>query len=295
MPVQVGLKDVYYAIMNTDPAGGTPTYAAPVRMVGAITANINPNTNSETLYADDGPNEVATTLGAIGLELNVVDVDLDTQAALLGHTVTGGVLKRLASDTPPWVAIGFRSLKSNGNYRYTWLAKGKFQLPEQNNETKGDQINFQTPTLNGSFVKRDSDDEWERHIDEDHVDYVAAMGSAWFTSPLQSADATPPTITTFSPADAATGVAVAANVVLTFSEAMALSTLTTDNIFLTKVSDGAPIAAALTVNAARDEVTVNPNSNLAGSTEYRINITTAVTDVYGNKLAAHNHAEFTTV
>jgi len=294
MAVQVGLKDLYYALLNTDPVGGTPTYAAPVRIVGAIKASINPNTSSETLYADDGPSETATTLGKIDLELNVVDVDLDTQATLLGHTLAGGVLIRKSADTPPYVAIGFRTLKSNGKYRYTWLAKGKFELSEQANETKGESVNFQTPTLKGSFVKRDADDEWERHIDEDHVDYIAAMGSAWFTSPLQSGDTTPPTISSYLPIDGAVGQAVDVNMVITFSEAMALSTLTTDNIFITKVSDGAPVAAALTVNAGRTEVTVNPTNNLSGGTEYRVNITTAVKDVYGNKLAAHAHSEFTT-
>jgi phi13 family phage major tail protein len=294
MSVLIGLKDLYYAIMNTDPAGGTPTYESPVRIVGAIKANINPNTSSETLYADDGPSETATTLGKIDLDLNVTDVDLATQAILLGHTIDGGVLKRKSTDTPPYVAIGFRTVKSNGKYRYTWLNKGKFQLSEQANETKGESINFQTATLKGSFVKRDADDEWERHIDEDHVDYIASMGTNWFNSPLQTADTTPPTISSSLPADAATGVAVDANVVVTFSEELALSTVTSDNIFLTKVTDGVPVAGALTIDTARKVVTFNPTSNLAGNTEYRLNITTSVKDVYGNKLAAHGHIEFTT-
>jgi phi13 family phage major tail protein len=295
MSVQIGLSHLYYALLITDPIGGTPTYATPVRIANAIMANVNPNTNSETLFADDGPSEVATTLGNIDLEINVADLDLDTQAAILGHTISAGVLFRKAADTPPWLAIGFKSLKSNGKYRYTWLAKGKFQLQEQANETKGDTINFQTPTINGSFVKRDSDDEWERHIDEDHIDYVASMGTNWFTSPLQTSDSTPPTVDSFSPLDGAVGVAVDVEPVITFDEPMALSTLTTDNIFLTVVSTGAPVAITLAVDAAREVVTITPDANLTGSTEYRINITTAVKDIYGNALAAHNHAEFTTI
>jgi len=113
----------------------------------------------ETLFAEDGPYETATTKGQITLEINVADLPLDVQAAWLGHSKEGGVLKRCASDIPPWLAIGFRSLKSNGKYRYTWLNKGKFSLPEQANETRGDSVNFQTPTIQGSFVKRDCDDE----------------------------------------------------------------------------------------------------------------------------------------
>lgn len=293
MSVEIGLKDVYYALLTADPKGGTPTYAAPVALVGAISANINPNTNSETLYADDGPYEVATSLGGITLELNVADLDLDQQAALLGHTVTGGVLKRISTDVPPWLAIGFKSIKSNGKYRYTWLAKGKFAQPEQKHETKGDAINFQTPMATGTFVKRDADDEWERHIDEDHVDYVD-QGATWFTSPLGSADTTPPTISTIVPADGAAGVSTGTTITITFDEAIAYSTIIAANFFLTEVVSGAPVAGALSVNAGRTIVTFTPTAALTGATEYRMNVTTSVTDLAGNHLAAHNHNEFTT-
>lgn len=294
MPVQIGLKNLYYAIMETDPAGGTPTYSAPVLISGAISANINPNTNSETLFADDGPHETATSLGNIELELNVADLDLDTQAALLGHTVTGGVLKRIATDTPPYVAIGFQSLKSNGHYRYTWLNKGKFRLPEQNHETKGDQINFQTPTIVGAFVARDADDEWERHIDEDHTDYVASMGTDWFNSPLQTSDFTPPTVSSVVPANNATGIATSATVVWTFSEALALSTCVLANFMLVKDTDGAKVTGTLSVNAARTIVTFTPGSALSGSTAYRAIVGAGVKDIYGNAFAGPSVTKFTT-
>lgn len=184
MSVQIGVSDLHYAILTSDELDATPVYDTPVAITGLISANINPNTSSETLFADDGPYESATTLGNIEVELNTADLDLDTQAALLGHTVTSGVLKRLSTDSPPWVAIGFKSMKSNGKYRYTWLAKGKFSPAEQNNETRGDQVNFQTPTIKGAFVKRTCDNEWERHVDEDHADWQASYGTNWFNSPI---------------------------------------------------------------------------------------------------------------
>lgn len=179
----IGLRDVYYAILSSDPVGGTPTYDSPVRIAGAISANVNPNASAATLFADDGPYDTAATIGEISLELNMADLDLETQATLLGHTVQGGVLKKKAGDVPPWVAVGFRTLKSNGKYRYYWLNKGKFALPEEDLKTKGDSIEFTTPTISGSFVKRNSDDEWERVGDEDQSGFDA---SSWFNSPLQA-------------------------------------------------------------------------------------------------------------
>ena len=181
----IGLRDVYYAILKTDPAGGVATYDSPVRMVGAISANVNPNSSSASLFADDGPADTAATLGEISLELNVADIPLNIQAELLGHTVEGGILKKKGGDVPPWVAIGFRTLKSNGSYRYYWLAKGKFATPEEDLKTKGDSIEFTTPTISGSFVKRDSDDEWQRQADSDDTEAATAI-SNWFTSPLQT-------------------------------------------------------------------------------------------------------------
>ena len=180
----IGLRDVYYALLKTDPVNGTATYETPVRMVGAISANVNPNTSSATLFADDGPYDAATTLGEISLELNMADLDMQTQAVLLGHTYEGGLLKKKGSDVPPWVAIGFKTLKSNGKYRYYWLNKGKFAAPGDDLATKGDSIEFKTPTITGSFVKRDSDDEWERVGDEDEEAFTETIKNAWFTSPL---------------------------------------------------------------------------------------------------------------
>lgn len=181
MPVRIGLRDVYYALLTQDDITLGVTYSAPVRMIGAITANINPNSSIETLFADDGPMETASTIGQIELELNLADIPLDVRAVLLGHTyvVATGELVEKSSDIPPWLAIGFRSLKTNGDYRYVWLVKGKFMIPEDEHETKGDSITFQTPSISGSFVKRDYDDVYRKMGDEDDAAFNPAT---WFTA-----------------------------------------------------------------------------------------------------------------
>lgn len=194
MSVQIGLANVVFADLTEDPAfgEGQAAYGAPVKIPGGIAANVNPNASSETLFADDGPYETASTIGQIQLSLNVADLPLELQAKLFGHTLNeAGVLIRKGNDQPPWVAVGFKSLKSNGKYRYTWLAKGKFSLPEQTNETKGDTVAFQTPTTTGTFVKRSCDDEWERHIDEDSTLFTPGQASTWFEGPYGGEVVTP--------------------------------------------------------------------------------------------------------
>lgn len=187
MSVQIGLSDLHYAKLIDDDTNTGATYEEPVRVVGAITANMNPNASIETLFGDDGPMETAASMGQIELETIAANFPLSVQAELLGHTVGGdGILRRKSADTPPWVAVGFKSLKSNGKYRYTWLVKGKYSVPELAHQTKGDSIEFQTPTMNGSFVKREADDIWIIQADEDDATFTGAAN--WFTAAtLQSA------------------------------------------------------------------------------------------------------------
>lgn len=189
----IGLKDVHYALLiKDDPtAVDNPIQYGESKFVkGAMSANINPNTSSATLFEDDGPGDVAATLGEITLELNLSDIPLSLQAIWLGHTFEGGVLKRRADDVAPWLAIGFKTLKSNGAYRYMWLGKGKFAVPEEDYQTKGDSVEFKTPTITGAFAKRISDGEWERVADADEASFIPSMAVNWFKSPIQSFSST---------------------------------------------------------------------------------------------------------
>lgn len=295
--VQIGLSNLVYALLLTDPdpGAGQATYGPVKRVSGAIGANVNPNSSNETLFADDGPYETASTVGQITLELNVADIPLPVQAELYGHTYQNGVLIRKSTDVPPFVAVGYKSLKSNGKYRYTWLAKGKFSAPEQGNETKGDSVNFQTPTTSGSFLKRDCDDEWERHIDEDDVDFVPSMATTWFNGPYgtgSGADTTPPAVQSVVPANNATGVAVNTTVVWTFSEPLKLSTVTLNNFQV--LEGGSIVAGDLTTNSARDVVTFTPTSALSASTDYTCVVGTGVQDLAGNNIVSTHITAFET-
>ena len=203
--VAVGLTNLYYAVMDEKKdvpigisSGGAITglYSAPVRLAGAITANFSPSASNDTLFADDGPYEVASTLGAMTLELNVADIAPAHRATLLGESSQSGVVvSNSVTNTPPWVACGLSVKKSNGSSRLIWYLKGKFSAPDENNQTKADSINWNTPTLQGNFAKRACDDNWRISVDVD--DLGAAITSpntpavtednkfmAWFTEDL---------------------------------------------------------------------------------------------------------------
>lgn len=192
MATRIGCDNLVYALMTTeDTATTAPVYSAPVAATGVMSVNINPNAAQETLFADDGPMETATTLGKIEVEIQKNALTTQNKADLLGHKIDAdGAVVYGDSDVAPWVAIGFRTLKSNGNYRYVWLYKGKFQDPEDQNETKGDGINFQADTIKGQFVKLNNSytvsgtpiRPWKYEIDGDYAGANAGAISTWFDS-----------------------------------------------------------------------------------------------------------------
>jgi len=110
--------------------------------------------------------------------------------------------------------------------------------------------------------------------------------------PKATPDTTAPTVTVV-PADASTGIAVTADIVWTFSEAIRLDCITENNFFLMK-SDGTAVAGALTYNAAQTIITFNPTASMSGSTAHIAIATTNVVDVKGNHLAAQSVTNFTT-
>ena len=194
MATRIGCDNLTYAIMKTeDTKDAAPVYDTAKPAPGVMSLNINPNGAQETLFADDGPMETATTLGKIEVEIQKNQLNTLEKSELLGHAVDGnGALVYGDSDVPPWVAIGFRTLKSNGKYRYVWLYKGKFTEPEDNNETKGDSINFQADTISGQFTKllyaykigEKDVRPWKYELDEEHESASAEVVKTWFDAPV---------------------------------------------------------------------------------------------------------------
>ena len=192
--VRIGCDHLVYAPLKKDD-GTTLEYESVVALPKVMKININPNPSSETLFADDGPSDTAVTLGKIEVEIDKASLSTTEKAALLGHqTDTNGVLICGGNDVPPYVAIGFRTLKSDGTYRYVWLLKGKFMEPEDNNETKGDSVSFRNDSIKGEFAKTDKVftiggkpvQPWKTEVNEGDTGASTAI-STWFDAPYQPA------------------------------------------------------------------------------------------------------------
>ncbi len=102
-----------------------------------------------------------------------------------------------------------------------------------------------------------------------------------------STDTTAPVISTLSPAENATGVAHAADLVATFSENI---TRGTGNITVKNLSDGTqtviPVTDTAQVTIAGATLVINPTALLVGSKNYAVQIdATAIDDTAGNSFA----------
>lgn len=156
----IGLQNLHYATITKDDETGT-TYSEIKKIAPAISVGMTTTTNSAILYADDAPGDIDTTTGATEVTINTADLPTAVEAALLGHTVNeAGVLVENFDDQPPYVAIGFSSRTSDGGEMFVWLLKGKFRVPDANHATKTDNIEYQTPSIVGTFVRRQFDNNW---------------------------------------------------------------------------------------------------------------------------------------
>ena len=122
-----------------------------------------------------------------------------------------------------------------------------------------------------------------------------AMASAktWSFTVTTAPDTTPPTVTSTTPVDLATGVALNTTVQATFSEAMSTSTISGTSFTLAQ--GGSPVAGAVTYSTTNLLATFTPTAALNAGKVYTATVTTAVKDLAGNPMAANKVWTFTTV
>ena len=183
----IGLDKPYYAIITED-ANGQETYGTPEVMAKAIQADLTVNNATASLYADDGVDESVDEFTSGTLSLGLNDLTSTVAAELLGARVdTNGVLVNSTNDIAPYVAVGFRARKANGKYRYFWIYRVKFGVPATNLATKGESITFQTPTIEGTVMRRNKPDTqdkhpWKTEVTDGDTGVSAATISGWFSA-----------------------------------------------------------------------------------------------------------------
>lgn len=181
----IGLDKLFYSKITED-EDGNETYAVPVSLAKAMTAELSVELAEATLYADDGATEIVKEFQSGTLSLGVDDIGAAVAEDLTGAKIDDNkVLISASEDGGAPVAVGFRAKKANGKYRYFWLYRVKFGIPATNLTTKGESIEFSTPTIEGTVLRRNKVDSkgnhpWKAEVSEDDTGVAADTISNWY-------------------------------------------------------------------------------------------------------------------
>lgn len=151
---KIGLTNFRYGVL-TEATDGTPTYGGPLTPGKAVSCTVDITNNDASLYADDALAESDTSFAGGTVTMGLDEADLTTMANLLGHTLTEGIMTRSVDDVAPYVGLGRIVTKMVSNvqkYKVEFLYKVKFSEPSQDNQTKGESVEFSTVELQGTVA-----------------------------------------------------------------------------------------------------------------------------------------------
>lgn len=152
---RIGLNNLWYSKL-TEAQDGTASYDGAKSFGKAVSANVSITNNSAMLYADDVLAESDTTFQSGTVTLGTDDDREATFADVLGHAISEeGEVTRNANDTAPWVGLARIVVKMVQNvrlYKVEVLYKVKFSEPSQDDQTKGESVEFKTPEIEGTIA-----------------------------------------------------------------------------------------------------------------------------------------------
>lgn len=181
---KIGLTNFRYSVL-TEASDGTPSYAGAIKPAKAVSCSVSVENNDAKLYADDALAESDTSFAGGSVTMGIDEDDLTTMAALLGHTITDGELVRNSEDSAPYIGLGRIVTKLvGGNYKYKVeiLYKVKFSEPSQENNTKGESVEFGTTEIEGTIAAL-ADGNWSKAKQFDEKDDAIAYLEAAFAAP----------------------------------------------------------------------------------------------------------------
>lgn len=281
--IRVGLKDVVAAKVLTDVSGGSTTYDTIFSIPGAVTANRKAVGAIDKFYADDKISDVNEVFVGLDMDLTIADLTPSLIATLLGHTYASGGVEKVAGDTSPYFAVGFKVKQVGGTYIYTWLYKVKFKKPDNTSETLKESTTFQPYNLTAVCIPRTSDNKLEFSMTNSDPAYDTTKWANFFTSVVtSSSDSTALTATAAVGTGGDTG-----KVVVTFGKASVASfslvstTVTASTLLIVGISGN--IAGTYAVGSAGTSVTVKftPTTPFGSGDDIGVTWTSGIKDNSG--------------
>ena len=202
---KIGLNNLWYSKL-TEAANGDPTFDGAKSFGKAINCDVAITNNDAKLFADDVLAESDTSFQSGNVTLGVDDDREATFADVLGHDVTEeGEVIRNANDTAPWVGLARIIVKMVSNvrlYKVEVLYKVKFSEPSQEDQTKGETVEFATPSIEGTVATLANGD-WSIsktfYTKDEAVEFIQALFAAPEDQDDEDTETTTTTTTTTEP------------------------------------------------------------------------------------------------
>ncbi len=163
-----GLSNFHMAILNQDNSEGVE-YDSVHHIEGAVNVSVDPNTDSNTKYADNGPFAVLNNLEDIDVTMAAIDIPREVKKDMFGNKEVNGVLFSNVNDVAKEVALGFEARIRGGGTRFYWFLKGTPEIIGIEHATDEGSIESQDAELNLKFTPLRNNGNWQASLDSDIV------------------------------------------------------------------------------------------------------------------------------
>lgn len=162
----------------------TPTYADAFQCGKAVSLSVTPNYNEAKLYADNILDEYSREFKDGTVSLGVDRLPAIAQKIMFGHSVSEDEkeIGYKSGDSGNYVGIGFyvdEIIDGTKQYVASVIYKARFAEGATDYTTKGENIEFKTPTLEGAIAALD-DGQWKK----DKIFDTESAAIAWLESQL---------------------------------------------------------------------------------------------------------------
>ncbi len=287
-----GIKGAWIAgdIQDTETgySAGTPFFAPPLE-----NATWTAEQGKQPVFGNDAKRDeyFGTEINSIVIRLTGISEEMDAWLRGKAYIAAAGAVAGSGDTEPPLRALGLKIAKGINNAILVWFPKGKFSGGNIVAQTKTDNVTVNVREYTFSALETVRQFTYLNDntglMETKGLTYWKgesanpAFNAATFFTQVQTPDTlTPPAALALSsivPADGATGVAVGADVVITFNNKIAA-----DAIALVSAA-GDAVENAMSIDATGKIITINPAGNLDAATNYHV-VLVNVKDIYGQML-----------
>lgn len=189
--VLIGVRDLVFCKLTKDETDAH-TYDAEIKQApGVIEVAMAAQRTEDQLGANDNAYyEIMASNDGYEVSVTQASMGNDMVSFLLGSAIdANGAVIENSGDLAPYVAMGFKTARSDGSDDYVWLYKGKFGPGDSTFHTKEQgAVNWQTPVLTGMFGPRIHDANIKAVLNTKDEDAAGAL-AAFFETVYEKAEA----------------------------------------------------------------------------------------------------------